>query len=67
MEEEEAVRGEASGQEAAEAAAIMVITRGAPVRSSPGVTLCLQAARHPGAFTILEEAVREVVREVREG
>ncbi|KAM4726571.1 LOW QUALITY PROTEIN: serine/threonine-protein kinase TAO1-like [Anableps anableps] len=60
-------QGGASGPEAVEEAAIIVIIRGALVRSSPGVTLCLQVARRPGASTIPEEGVREVVREAREG
>ncbi|KAM4546794.1 LOW QUALITY PROTEIN: serine/threonine-protein kinase TAO1-like [Fundulus diaphanus] len=60
-------QGGATGPEVAEEAAITVITRGGPVRSSPGATRCLQAARRPGASIIPAEGVREVVREAREG
>lgn len=68
-EEEEArgLRGEATGREEVEEAVTIVITRGAPAHSSPGVTPCWLGAHHPGASTTLVGVVRGVAKEVREG
>lgn len=71
MEEEAEARGlreEATGlEEAEEEAIIVIITRGAPAHSSPGVTPCWLGARHPGASTTLEEEVRGGVGQGQEG
>uniref|UniRef100_A0A669DEC8 non-specific serine/threonine protein kinase n=1 Tax=Oreochromis niloticus TaxID=8128 RepID=A0A669DEC8_ORENI len=60
-------QGGATGREEVEEAVTIVITRGAPAHSSPGVTLCWLGAHHPGASTTLVGAVRGVAKEVREG
>ena len=68
VEEARGLRGEATGpEEAAEAATIVITTRGAPAHSSPGDTPCWLGARRPGASTTREEGVRGGAAEGREG
>lgn len=67
-EEARGLRAEATGpQEVEEAVTMVIITRGPPAHSSPGVTQCWLGARHPGVSTTLEEAVRGGVGEAWEG